>query len=64
MQVQDTLYRLDPNALSRSSDYLEGLLRAPGPDNKKQTSSEEAPIVLINVEKAEFEIFVALAYGR
>ncbi|KAJ6497290.1 hypothetical protein C8R45DRAFT_1128887 [Mycena sanguinolenta] len=63
-QVNDTLYRLDPNALSRNSDYLEGLLRAPGPDNKKQMSSEEHPIVLINAENAEFEIFVALAYGR
>ncbi|KAJ6462902.1 hypothetical protein C8R45DRAFT_1107971 [Mycena sanguinolenta] len=62
--VQHTLYKLDPNAISRSSRYLRDLCRVPGPNLSKQKSSDEAPIVLINAEPAEFEIFVALAYGR
>ena len=64
MQVNNTLYKLDPNAISRCSRYLAGLCQAPGPDNKSQESSDENPISLINVEEAEFEVFVALAYGR
>ncbi|KAJ7170520.1 hypothetical protein B0H12DRAFT_1246916 [Mycena haematopus] len=64
IQVNDTLYKLDPNAIFRSSAYLEDLCNTPGPDNTPQQSSETAPICLINVDKSEFEIFISVAYGR
>ncbi|KAF7361486.1 hypothetical protein MSAN_01181900 [Mycena sanguinolenta] len=63
-RLNNTLYKLDPAAISRSSPYLEGLCKAPGPGGTPQESSEAEPISLIQVDNAEFEIFLSIAYGR
>ncbi|KAJ6458267.1 hypothetical protein C8R45DRAFT_1110177 [Mycena sanguinolenta] len=63
-RVNNVLYKLDPNAISRCSRFLAGLCKAPGPKETTQVSSDENPICLVNVEEGEFEIFCALAYGR
>ncbi|KAJ7621639.1 hypothetical protein DFH06DRAFT_1143649 [Mycena polygramma] len=65
IQVGTTLYKLDPTALARSSDFLKDLFLAPGPGGALQASSDENPIAMVpSVKEAEFEAFVLLAYGR
>jgi hypothetical protein len=65
VEVKTTLYKLDPAALARSSEYLKTMFQTPGPANLKQISSDDTPITLIDsVLEPEFEIFVSLAYGR
>ena len=51
--------------MARSSAFLKDLLQAPGPGNTAQLSSDATPIEIVAwVHEFEFEIFVALAYGR
>ncbi|KAJ7646340.1 hypothetical protein DFH06DRAFT_1332723 [Mycena polygramma] len=65
IQVGTTLYKLDPTALGRSSDFLKDLFLAPGPGGALQASSDENPIAMVpSVKEAVFEAFVLLAYGR
>ncbi|KAJ7682150.1 hypothetical protein DFH06DRAFT_1314371 [Mycena polygramma] len=61
--VNNTLYRLDPNALARSSGFLKDAFTAPGPDGAIQVSSDQNPIPLVQVKEPEFEAFILLAYG-
>ncbi|KAJ7744721.1 hypothetical protein B0H14DRAFT_2637268 [Mycena olivaceomarginata] len=63
-RVNNTLYKLDPDALAPSSVYLENLLSTPGPKNTQQLMTDLSPILMLNVNEPEFEVFLALAYGR
>ncbi len=59
-QINETLYLLDGNALSRSSIFISNLLKD-GPTTGKPVKSKT--VVIPDVKEAEFEIFALRSYG-
>jgi hypothetical protein len=63
--VNETLYFLDAKTLSRTSVMFQEMFHMPmgrGIDGLEGT--DEKPIVIPEVEEAEFDLFVAQAYGQ
>ncbi|KAK7008323.1 hypothetical protein R3P38DRAFT_3592481 [Favolaschia claudopus] len=61
--VENTLYKLDPHAIFCYSPVLQDIASIPGPGLVQQQSSDTNPIPLSHHGKAEFEMFVRVAYG-